>query len=202
MLMVIFLIYHEITTVPLTYAEEVDKVVVVLDGEELTLRDLAFYIAYEEQIVNEQALIYDPENPNNYWNLHTNGAFIRTAARENAIDMMVHDFIYEKYAEEAGITWTEEDETLLQSKKEDFLMDLPDGALENLGVTEEELEDTMHRIGLVEKYLLQLAEENEKNYAVYDVGGAFYYRERDTHSITYMNRVITRIPIGQITLSY
>ena len=42
-----------------------------VDGSIYTLEDVAFYIAYEEMTVEKDALIYDPDDPNKYWNIHT-----------------------------------------------------------------------------------------------------------------------------------
>ena len=43
----------------LVYADSLELVVADVNGQELTLRDLAFYIAYDEMFVEEQAQIYD-----------------------------------------------------------------------------------------------------------------------------------------------
>ena len=73
--------YHDMKQ-NIVYNEHLDDVAVIVNGKELTLRDMAFYVAYEEMNVEKQALVYDSDNPNKYWNIHTNGEFVRVAARK------------------------------------------------------------------------------------------------------------------------
>ena len=79
---------------PLDYASSLDELAVTVDGESLTLRDMAFYVAYEEMEVEKQAVTYNPEDTNKYWNLHVDGEFIKLASKKYAIQMAVHDQIF------------------------------------------------------------------------------------------------------------
>lgn len=45
----------------LVYNEALDKTAVTVDDVSLTLKDIAFYVAYEEKTVQEQAILYNPE---------------------------------------------------------------------------------------------------------------------------------------------
>ena len=69
--------YHDMKQ-NIVYNEHLEDVAVNVNGKELTLRDMAFYVAYEEMNVEKQALVYDSDNPNKYWNIHTNGEFVRS----------------------------------------------------------------------------------------------------------------------------
>lgn len=62
--------YHDMKQ-NIVYNEHLEDVAVTVNGKELTLRDMAFYVAYEEMNVEKQALVYDSDNPNKYWNIHT-----------------------------------------------------------------------------------------------------------------------------------
>ena len=52
------------------YANSLDKIAVTVNGQKLTLEDLAFYVVYEEHEVENEAQVYNPENTNKYWNMH------------------------------------------------------------------------------------------------------------------------------------
>ncbi len=80
--------YHDMKQ-NIVYNEHLEDVAVTVNGKELTLRDMAFYVAYEEMNVEKQALVYDSDNPNKYWNIHTNGEFVRVAARKAAMSMAI-----------------------------------------------------------------------------------------------------------------
>lgn len=65
----------------LVYNEALDKTAVTVDDVSLTLKDIAFYVAYEEKTVQEQAILYNPDNPRQYWNVYTDGQFVKLTAK-------------------------------------------------------------------------------------------------------------------------
>lgn len=78
----------------LVYADSLELVVADVNGQELTLRDLAFYIAYDEMFVEEQAQIYDAEDTSRYWNLKTNNVYVRQLSKQSVMEKAVHDEIF------------------------------------------------------------------------------------------------------------
>ena len=176
-------------------------VAVTVEGEDLTLRDLAFYVAYEEKEVQEQALIYDSENPSRYWNIHTNGEFIRVAARDAAVDMMIHDYVYSLEATQQGYSLTDEEESLCSSTASDFWSDLDSDQQAALGISEETVYDTCMDIGLTDKYLADLSNESGRDLALYETGGKLWDEKRDGMDIVYNDQVLERIEMGTITVN-
>lgn len=94
--------YHDMKQ-NIVYNEHLDDVAVTVNGKELTLRDMAFYVAFEEMNVEKQALVYDSGNPNKYWNIHTNGEFVRVTARKAAMSMAIHDEIFYEMAKKRAL---------------------------------------------------------------------------------------------------
>ena len=74
------------------FNKSLDLQVMTVDDTAFTLEDVAFYIAYEEMKVEEDANVYDSTDTNRYWNLHINGEFVRTAAKQHVLDMAVPGF--------------------------------------------------------------------------------------------------------------
>jgi len=72
---------------PLVYRESLDEVAAQINGETLTLRDMAFYVGYEEYQIQQEALVYDPDDPNRYWSMRVEGGFMNAVARKNAMQM-------------------------------------------------------------------------------------------------------------------
>lgn len=72
---------------PLVYRESLDEVAAQINGEKLTLRDMAFYVGYEEYQIQQEALVYDPDDPNRYWSMRVEGGFMNAVARKNAMQM-------------------------------------------------------------------------------------------------------------------
>ena len=76
---------------PLVYRESLDEVAAQINDETLTLRDMAFYVGYEEYQIQQEALVYDPDDPNRYWSMRVEGGFMNAVARKNAMQMALHE---------------------------------------------------------------------------------------------------------------
>ena len=57
----------------ISYLEHRNDTAVTVDGTEYKFRDLAFYLAYQEMAIQNQAQVYDLEQTDKYWNAHANG---------------------------------------------------------------------------------------------------------------------------------
>jgi hypothetical protein len=136
----------------LVYPESLDMVTATVNGEDLTLREVAFYVAYEEEEVERQAYVYDPDDTNVYWNLHANNTYIRNAARNAAIQMAIHDELFYQMALSEELTLSEEEEALLEEQVEETWEDLTDyGKDVRLGVVREDIAQTLEKIAYAEK---------------------------------------------------
>lgn len=202
-LLVLFLIAvtHDLFTEDLVYADSLDLVAATVEGQDLTLYDLAFYIAYEEQAVNEQAYVYDPDHPDRYWNVHTNGEFLRVTARSTAVDMMIHDYVYATEAAANGLALSTEEKDACASSAEDFWNDLTQAQRDALGIPVEEVYTVCEQIGLAEKQMMKYAEQEGRDLAVFQVGGTAWEEKRDAMDIQYNERVLKRIEMGQVTVN-
>ena len=105
------------------FRDNLDLQIMTVDDTSFTLEDIAFYIAYEEMSVEKDAYVYNPDNTNQYWNVHTNGSFVKAAAKQSVIDMAVHDYIFYEGAIERGLSLDEEDEKTLEFAQTDFFED-------------------------------------------------------------------------------
>lgn len=131
--------------------DNLDTVALSVEDEEYTLRELALYIAYEEALVEEQAKVYDPANPLSYWNVHTNGEFIRVRARNEARDMAVNDAVFTEVGHEYGVRLDPDETGLAISRFEDFWSDLTDEQQELLEDIYDDLESTAVSMAYAEK---------------------------------------------------
>ena len=136
----------------LVYNEALDKTAVTVDDVSLTLKDIAFYVAYEEKTVQEQAILYNPDNPRQYWNVYTDGQFVKLTAKQAALDMAVHDEIFYQMAVAEGVKLDVTEQEYLENDESDFWSDLEDWQREQLGISEEELDSEMEKIALADKY--------------------------------------------------
>lgn len=186
---------------PIIYSESLDEVILTVDGRPLTLKDFAFYVAYEEMSVQEQAVIYDPEQPRRYWNLYTNSTFISKAARQAILDMAVHDELFYQMAMEENLELEEEEKVYLRNEIYDFFSDLEEGQLALLGVSKEEIEASMYKIAVANKYQSILAQIEGADYEAYNYDGDAYQALLAEHTYAARETVVKRLSIGSITVN-
>ena len=182
------------------FNEHLDETALVLDGREYPLRAFAFYVAYEEQIIQEQALLYDAENPNAYWNTHMNGHFVRIRARTEAMNLAIHDFILYELAVSMGMKLDGEQTSYAKSRCDDFWMDIGEDAQKRLGVTKEEIEETLLHMALAQTYQELIAAMDDVPVEDYDAQGAAYERLLEEHTFKIRASVWEGISMGHVTL--
>lgn len=182
------------------YADHMEDVAVTVDGESYTFRDIAFYLAYKEQTTQKQAKVYDLEHTNEFWNLHTNGSFIRIEAKDTAMDMAVHDVIFYRMAEEEELSLSEDEKQYVENKADDFWNDLEEEGQKRLGVSKGEIDDTFIHMGLAQKAQQLLADTNGVDYREYNVEGSMYQDVLDEHTYKINEKLWKRLDFGNIIL--
>ena len=186
----------------LSFPESLDLVVVTVDGEQVTLREMAFYIAYEEGSMEDAAIIYNPDNTDEYWRLYTNHTFLREQAKQTVVDMTVHDTLFAQMAAEEGVVLSEAEEQYLANEQQDFWSDLTEEQRESLSVSEDTLDETMRKMALAQKYQSILAEMEQVDYEDYSIGGTEYEKLLAWHTCELDETTWDRVPFGSITVDH
>lgn len=186
----------------LSFPESLELVVVTVDGEQVTLREMAFYIAYEEGSMEDAAIIYNPDNTDEYWRLYTNHTFLREQAKQTVVDMTVHDTLFAQMAAEEGIVLSEAEEQYLANEQQDFWSDLTEEQRESLSVSEDTLDETMRKMALAQKYQSILAEMEQVDYEDYSIGGTEYEKLLAQHTCELDETTWDRVPFGSITVDH
>ena len=187
----------------LVYHENLDMVVATVQGEEITLRDFAVYVAHQEAEIDRQAKVYNPDDPKEYWRLHNHGQFIKVAARQEAMNMAIHDLLFYQLGQELKLSLTEEELAILDNDVADFWSDLTDdGKEERLGITLQEVYDSMHKIALAEKAQYIHARMDGYAYEDYDFSTEEYQEFLLAYEYTIDEDVLRRIDFGDVTLNY
>lgn len=186
----------------LVYADSLEETALIVDDVELTLRDVAVYIAYQEKTIQKDAVIYNPQNPVKYWNTYTNRNFMRSLAENAVKDMAVHDEIFYQLAMTEGLTLSQQEEAYLANEIQDFFMDLSEEQFARLGVTKEDMEAAMRKIALANKYQSILAQADGLYYEDYNYTGVMYELIVKEHEVKVQDSVWDRISVGSITVNY
>ena len=193
---------ERLRTRDIVYAESLDEVAAIVDGQELTLQDLAFYVAYEEGQIEWEARLYDYSDTGAFWRIYTNYTFLREAGKDTAMDMAVHDAIFYQLALGEGLSLSAEEEQLLANDQYDFWSDLEEDQRARLGVNEEVLGESMRRLALAEKYQYLLSEIEDVEFESYSFQGIAYERLLESHMCEIVDSVWDRVPFGSITVDH
>jgi hypothetical protein len=187
----------------LVYPESLELVAATVNGNELTLRDVAFYVAYEEDEVEQQAYVYNPDDTNIYWNMHANYTYIRKAARNAAIQMAIHDELFYRMALAEEIELSDEDESILAEKSEETWTDLVDyGKDVRLGVTREDIEETLRKIAYADKMQYIYANMQGLDEEDYDFTSDSYLDFLGKQDYKISEDVWGRVDFGNVTLTH
>ena len=188
---------------PVVYAECVENTIITVDDRALSVGDLAYYIAAEEQEMERQARVYDMENTNRYWSLRLHGTtFLKSEARQLILDTAIHDEIFYQMAKKAEVTLDEEEQSRLESRQYDFWSDLTEEQQSALGVTKEALWKRMGEIALAQKYQIEYGMEHSVIAEDYEVGGEGYEQILKEHSYRVNQALWKRIPFGNILYNH
>lgn len=102
------------------YSDHLDEEVITVDDKDITLREFGYYIYEVEAFVQNQALLYDPENPGLWWNTHFSAGmdsqFVCDYAKRVAINMCIADEIYYRQALSQGLSLTSNEEAQVLDK--------------------------------------------------------------------------------------
>lgn len=185
------------------YPESLDVVIAVVEEEEITLREFALYTAYQEAEVQKQAQVYNPDNTLQYWNIHTNGVYIRHAVRDEAVAMAIHDTLFYQLSKGLNLELTEEEKLKLQNDVDDFWYDLTDeGKEKRLGISKEDIYAAMERIAYGEKAQFLYAGMNGVKYSDYDYSEETFLDFLNRYDYKVNEKVRERLQFGEITLSH
>lgn len=193
---------ERLRTRDIVYAESLDEVAAIVDGQELTLQDLAFYVAYEEGQMEWVARLYDYSDTGAFWRIYTNHTFLWQAGKDTVMDMAVHDAIFYQLALDEGLSLSEEEEEMLANDQYDFWSDLEEEQRARLGVSEVALDESIRRLALAEKYQYLLSEIEEVEYESYSFQGIAYERLLESHACEIVDSVWDRVPFGSITVDH
>lgn len=187
----------------IVYHESLDMVVATVQGEDITLRDFAVYVAHQEAEVQNQALAYDVEDTRKYWNVRTDMGFINQVARNEAMSMAIHDTLFYQLYQELEMELSQEELGYLENDVEDFWLDLVDEGKDiKLGITREDVYNTMYKIACAQKAQFVYAGINGVKYEELDYAEEEFLDFLEGYEYEVKDSVLNRLDFGDITLEH
>ena len=187
----------------IVYSKSLDMVLATVEGEEITLRDFAVYVAHQESAVQDQAYAYDANNTRKYWNVRTEMGFISQVARNEAMSMAIHDELFFKLYQELKIELTEEELALIKNDADDFWSDLVDEEKDTkLGITSEDVYQTMYKIACAQKAQMVYAGIKSVDYQDMNYSEEVFLAFLENYEYEVNDNVLGRLDFGDITLEH
>ena len=205
-------LYRRYKKAQFDYADHLADTVLQVNNEGITLRRFGYYIYTVEDFVQKQALLYDPDDPIRYWNVHfaagMDSVFMRDYARKIALEVCVRDMIYAQLARKEGYTLSAEDEQKAFEKANTVFNGMNAAQKEATGVTREDVLSVEREKLLGEMYVTDYVMSHDvtgygdapQNALSYD--GAYYLQVvKPQHSVVLNEELIQRIDMGTITVN-
>lgn len=183
-------------------ADNKEEVILTIDDREVTLGDLAYYIYSVEQLVQQQAYVYDKDDPTLYWKLYTNGKFLKLLAKDMCLERAERDFILAAEADNKGIKLSEEQTEGARDFAEETFSDIDSTIINRLGLTQDMLTETILRAQLAEYYAKTIVEEESLAEDDLKVGGSCYNALKDKHNIEVKEDEWEEVEFGKITVNF
>jgi hypothetical protein len=185
---------------PIDYAKDKNEAVATIDGKPVTLGDMAYLIMLEERRTEEQARVYNPASPKDYWNTSDKGKILSIRIRNTALDMCIHDKIMYERATKAGVELNAEEKETVKNAQTDFWEDLFDGQEENAYVSKETINRQIYKAAVVTKYQRILAKKAKINQARYGYEGDKYKEILEDYKVKVNKTLLRKIRMGEVTL--
>lgn len=201
------------------YSKSLDSTVISLSNNtvsgcevDITLKDIGYYIIAVEEKGQETALIYNKNNPLEYWNLYMNedmtsdSGYISDIAKRSVITYCIRDNIYNIEARLNGFTV---DEETMSDIKYDAELEYGKRTLrarEVSGLTPEEYKALYIKEQIAHQYMLYLADQDEDSsfdaiVLKYDVGGSYYKELLEKYKYTVNDKLWENVRIGHVTVN-
>lgn len=193
------------------YNKHLDEAVISIDDENITLKDFSYYIYIVEKQINDMAIKYNPDDPNDFWNTHfknsLDSVFTRDYAKQLAKDLCEYDYIMEKETAIHNIYVTESEKESIKADAKDTYDDFSQKAKDNTRLSEEDIYNILCRRKLVEKYAVRAAQQVKSDgfagdsASLLDYDGE-YYKEmiKSKYNVTENNKLLDKITMGRVTV--
>lgn len=195
------------------YEDHLDETVITVDDNGITLREFGYYIYEVEAFVQNQALLYDPENPKRWWNTHFSAGwdsqFVCDYAKKVAINTYLSDEIYYQKAVSNGFVLSSAEEAQAAEESKNMLNRMDPEQLEITGLDGDIVMNLRRRHTLAAKYAAYLAETQsfagytEEPEKLVNWDGAYFQQViLPEHIVVTNDKVMDKITLGKITVNY
>lgn len=194
------------------YEDHLNDIVVSIDEQTITLKEFGYYIYEMEAYFQNQAIVYNPDDPNDYWNTHfsigVDSAFIYNYAWKYAINNCVCDVIYENMAQKENYVLTTEEQEMARENANEIYGEMSEVQKQNICISLEDIIKVQERKLLVEHFVIDYAKQvDTSNYTgnliqQLSANGEYFQKYiLANHDVVYNDDIESKIRMGKITVN-
>ena len=195
------------------YEDNLDETVVSIDDTSVSLREFGYYIYEVEAFVQDQAVIYDPENPKKWWNTHfsagLDSTFVCDYAKKVAVNTLICDEIYCREAISQGMSLNADTKARITKETEEMYGEMDSYQLDITGLDKTVIQNIKEKHALASQYAEYLVSTGDFSRYSGDPHDLLnwdgqYYQEiiLPSHMITENEALLGKITLGKITVNY
>ena len=191
------------------FKDHLEEQVLSVGTENISLKEISYYIMERENYYNQQAKVENPHDPSKYWEDYflTAGTYFRNWVKEQAYDMCICDNIYYQDAQLNGyeLDLTEQIEAYEEANKVFDKMSKKQKSATELTV--DDLYEIMLKISIRAKYandVLDNMDEDmttEEKMTAIEVNGVYYQEVLSRFTVTINSELWDQIELGKITIN-
>lgn len=186
---------------PFSYTDSLEETVLTVEAEQVSLKEISYYILVAETNYNEAARIYNEDNPHDFWNINLYFKFFRNMAKQSVIDACTRDNIYYQQALKEGYTLSEEKLENIQNQALEEISKLTEQQME---LTEYQMSDMVRvltKISYAREYAERLMAEGYTEQEL-DTDGSKYKEIKQDYSVEVNQKVWKNITLGKVTINH
>ena len=195
------------------YKDHLDEVVITVDQRNITLREFGYYVYQIEGYTQEQALVYNPDNPAEWWNTHFSSGpdsqFVCDYAKDVAVNLCIADEIFYEEAKKQGLELNEDGDEKVKTDTQEMINKMDSVQMSSTGLDEKIISELKKKQLLSTTYAeflvntVDFSEYDEDPYKLVNWDGAYYQEEiLPKHSVQINDELLGKITFGKITVNY
>ena len=186
---------------PFSYTDSLEETVLTVEDEQVSLKEISYYILVAETNYNEAARIYNEDNLHAFWNINLYFKFFRNMAKQSVIDACTRDNIYYQQALKEGYTLSEE---ALEDIQNRALQEISKLTEQQMKLTEYQMSDMVNvltKISYAREYAESLMAEGYTEQEL-DTDGSKYKEIKQDYSVEINRKIWNNITLGKVTINH
>ncbi len=194
-----FLLFLSGCTEQIDIQNYLDTEVVRVNQSSLSMQDMMFYVMRGEEQLLSMAKAYDAEKTTRFFNTRVNGKYMRTWAKEQALEHAISDELYSQKARKLGLTLSKDRRVQVEETAQDLFFEMTEEQRETTHLTEKALSSLMEKMAYAEAYRSYMETIYGISLEEMEIDGDFYLDVKNTAEVEVNEEFWRAVRFGKIT---